>query len=316
MNNAKQLLALHKYKILVILLITNVQIVLNLAAGEIKLQQDVDWLDIFGEGGAVMLSTCWIALVLCSRPPGPVTHLLVAGLSCFFIASFQDFLDEIIRLPEGTQWASWIEAAPMPAGMILLTLGLYHWHKEQISLNQQLQKRERLFRDHRHYDPVTCLSSAVYLKQQLARELKSGPEQLQATSIILLDIDHFHHINHQHGHHEGDRLLLEISELLTLNLRRCDLICRFAGDRFAILLPQTGESLANLIADQLQQSCEHFAFKTLTGETLYHTISSGVVTALESSAETLLERANKALLKAKEEATLHQNNNRQPIQAA
>ncbi|WP_062268690.1 GGDEF domain-containing protein [Endozoicomonas arenosclerae] len=316
MNNAKQLLALHKYKILAILLIANALVLLNLAAGDIKFQQEVDWLDIFGEGGAVMLSTCWIALVLCSRPAGPVTNLLVSGLSCFFIASFQDFLDEIIRLPEGVQWASWLEAMPMPAGMVLLTIGLYHWHKEQISLNQQLQKRERIFRDHRHYDPVTCLSSAAYLKQQLARELKSGSENLQPTSLILLDIDGFHQINNKYGHHEGDRLLLELSELLTLNLRRCDLICRFAGDRFAILLPQTSESLSHLIADQLRRSCEHFAFKTLTGETLYHTVSSGAATALETTSEVLLESANKALLQAKEQAATRQNNDKQQVQAA
>ncbi len=306
MNNALSLLKLHQKKALLIIALVNIQIMLNLAMGDIKLMTTIDWLDIFGEGGSTLLSLSWIVLILCSRPGGRVTNLLISGLTCILIASWQDFLDEIIYLPDSVLWPSWVESIPMPIGLILLSFGLYHWHKEQLAINGQLNKRERLFRDYRTVDGVTQLADARYLREQLDRELQENQQQQSPLSLLMIDIDHFSATNQKYGFHEGDRLLHEVSEILVLNLRRCDLLCRYAGDRYAVLLPNTGEHLAQLIAQQLSLACRHFAFKTAEGETVYHTVSIGRVTtptAKEDSSSSVIQQANHQLLLAKEQVT-------------
>lgn len=295
------MLALHKWKLLSILLVANLLLLANLGVGNIKHWGEIDGLDILGEGGVSLLSLIWLLLILHSRPAGRVTNFFVAGLAGIFLASFQDCLDEIVRLPETAVFDQWVESGLMPLGLLLLTYGIYHWHKEQLQINEHLRKRERLFREHRSQDPVTHLGGAEYLRRQLHLELNHHHQQQQPLSLLLLDVDNFNLLNRRYGNDEGDRLLLELSELILLNLRRCDLLCRYAGDRFAIVLPNTGETMAQMIAQELANAARHFAFKTSRqGESVFHSVSIGVALALDDSAEHLLARANQALLHAKE----------------
>ena len=110
--------------------------------------------------------------------------------------------------------------------MVLLTIGLYHWHREQQAINQQMEKRERVFREHRLFDKLTPLGGADYLKRQSSDCLTQSLEQQQPLSLLALDIDDFAAINQQFGHPEGDAVLQTLSHLLLLNLRRQDLLRR------------------------------------------------------------------------------------------
>lgn len=295
------MIALHKWKILLILLLANLLLLGCLSVGDVKIWEDINWLDIIGEGGVSLLSLTWLLLILNSRPAGRVTNLFVAGLASVFLASFQDALDEVIQIPDNVSFDQWVESGLMPLGLLVLTYGIYHWHKEQLQINEHLRKRERLFREHRIQDPITHLGSAEYLRRQLRVELAHHHQQENPLSLLLLDIDNFSHLNRRYGSDEGDRLLQELTELMLLNLRRCDLLCRYAGDRFAILLPNTGETMAQMIAQELANAVRHFAFKTSRqGESVFHSVSIGVALALDNSPENLLARANQALLHAKE----------------
>jgi diguanylate cyclase (GGDEF)-like protein len=297
----RTMLALHKWKILLILVAANLLLLTCLSTGDIKAWRELNWLDILGEGGVSLLSLVWLLLILHSRPAGRVTNFFVLGLAGIFLASFQDALDEVIQIPDSVSFDQWVESGLMPVGLLLLTYGIYHWHKEQLQINEHLRKRERLFREHRIQDPVTHLGSAEYLRRQLRMELAHHHQQQQPLSLLLLDIDNFAYINRRYGSDEGDRLLQELAELILLNLRRCDLLCRYAGDRFAIVLPNTGETMAQMIAQELANAVRHFAFKTSRqGESVFHSVSIGVALALDDSAEHLLTRANQALLHAKE----------------
>jgi diguanylate cyclase (GGDEF)-like protein len=123
-----------------------------------------------------------------------------------------------------------------------------------------------------------------------------------------LDINDFSKFNRQFGNQEGDRLLLEMCELILLNLRQQDLICRYAGDRFDIILPDTSSTQGRQMAAELKQAVKHFAFKVPQSSTSqFQSLSIGCVQwqtennnglALEPT-EKLLERANLALLKDK-----------------
>ena len=290
----------HRWKLGLLVLAANIGLLLNLAFGTPKDFSEWQWLDIAGEGGTALFLLFWLGLVLKSRPAGRVTDYLAIGLSCMFFSWWIDVLDEFIRLPKHIGWDHWLESGPMPVGMILLTIGLYHWHREQQAINQQMEKRERVFREHRLFDKLTPLGGADYLKRQISDCLSQSLEQQQPLSLLALDIDDFTSINQQYGHPEGDAVLQALSQLLLLNLRRHDLLCRLAGDRFVVLLPNTGQSQASLLALELQQAVQSLAHKTRQhGERVYLSASTGVVMAIDEAPDQLLKRLNLALALAK-----------------
>lgn len=305
------MLALHKWKLLCLALATNLALVGSLASGDMKTIAQWNWLDIVGEGGLALLALIWLLLILHSRPAGRVTQFLSLGLSAIFIAGFQDWLDEFIHFPDSALWDNWVESGFMPIGLLLLTLGIYHWHKEQLLITEQLRKRERLFREHRGLDFTTSLSGAHYLRAQLQHELVKG-EHTNSLALVLIDIDNFAQINRHYGNREGDNLLHALSELLLLNIRRNDLLCRYAGDRFALLLPNTGKQMANTIAAEISQAVRHFAFKPQQQQdSIFHSVSIGIAfscgqSAMADTPDTLIARATHALLRAKEQRDLHQ----------
>ena len=290
----------HRWKLSLLLLAANIDLWLTLAFGTAKSFSEWQWLDIVGEGGTALFMLFWLVLVLKSRPTGRVTNFLSIGLSCMFLSWWMDVLDEFVRLPKHIHWDHWLESGPMPIGMVLLTIGLFHWHREQQAINQQMEKRERVFREHRLFDKLTPLGGADYLKRQISDCLTQSLEQQQPLSLLALDIDDFSAINQQYGHAEGDAVLQALSQLVLLNLRRHDLLCRLAGDRFVVLLPNTGESQARLLALELQQAVQGLAHKTrLQGERLYLAASTAVVMAVNETPEALLKRLNLTLARAK-----------------
>ena len=261
--------------------------------GEPKPLGEWKWVDIFGEGGTALMSGLWAILILASRPGGRVTWLLAGGLGAIMLGAWVDCLDEFYRVPAAYPWDNWLESLLTPAGMLLLTGGLYAWRQEQASLNQHLQKRERLLREHRAFDRVTELADADYLRRQI--RLEQGRSPRLPCALILLDLDRFHRVNREHGQLEGDRLLQAVSHLLLLNLRNHDLLCRYAGDRFAMLLPETGQAEAVRIAAHLASMLGQLTHYPRTGGAPL-TISARVACAMaDCQAEPLLNRLNQAL---------------------
>lgn len=295
------LLSLHRVKLGLLLLLANAALLLFLAAGDPKPLAQLSWADIVGEGGSAILALAWIILVLKSRPSGRVTRLLATGLGCLFFSWWVDTLDEFIQLPDTIAWDHWLESIPMPIGMLLLTLGIYHWHHEQLAISAQMTKREKLFRDDRLFDNVTPLGGADYLRQQIEIALPQARQQQQALSLLMLDLHDFSAINRRFGFAEGDRVLQAVTQLLLLNLRQHDLLFRLAGDRFVALLPNTGEQQARLLGADLQAAVNHFAYHTpQQGERVQLRATCGAVMATEDTAESLLQRLNLALAHARQ----------------
>jgi diguanylate cyclase (GGDEF)-like protein len=134
------------------------------------------------------------------------------------------------------------------------------------------------------------------LESELARSSRSG----QPMSIVLFDVDHFKNINDRHGHLCGDSVLAAVGQRIRQVLRRSDVRCRFGGDEFLIVLPETGDSGAARVAEWLRGEIEQIATAP-SGERLPVTISAGTATALkgELQAIEIIERADRALYQAK-----------------
>lgn len=297
---------LHRLKLAALLLAANAALLLHLGAGDLKPAGDWVWLDILGEGGSALLCLVWLGLVLKSRPTGRVTNFLALGLGLVFLSWWVDALDEFILLPDAISWDHWMESAPMPLGLVLLTLGIYHWHREQLAISAQMEKRERLFREHLLFDKLTPLNTADYLRRQLQQSLAEARGGQQPLSLVILDLDDFSQINRLHGHAEGDRVLQALTQMLLLNLRHRDLLCRLAGDRFVVLLPNTGAREAQQLAEELRLAVAHLAYKARAhGERLQLQASTAAVMALQDDADGLLQRLNLALAKAKQPPYAH-----------
>lgn len=228
-----------------------------------------DLVDIASEGGTAMLAALWCLLVLSSRPDGVVTRLLAGGLASIMLGSWADCLDEVFDVEKTAMWDNVLEAL-LPLGMLVLTVGMVYWRREQATLSDHMRKRERLFRNHRPFDRITQLADAAYLRAQLQIESKRDDG---GGSLVLFDIDAFHRINREHGQAEGDRVLQAVAHMLLLNLRNDDLLCRYAGDRFAVLMPGLGEQQARAAADHLCRmvsSMRHHAAGGRVAITLRH----------------------------------------------
>jgi diguanylate cyclase (GGDEF)-like protein len=132
------------------------------------------------------------------------------------------------------------------------------------------------------------------VKNQIARYARYD----QPFSIILLDIDHFKSINDTYGHAAGDRVLVEIAQLIMDGIRDLDHFFRMGGEEFVILLEDTKAHGAMILAEELRKTIQAFLFNH---KTLKVTSSFGVAEYRENeSIETLVDRADKALYVAKE----------------
>lgn len=242
------MLKLHRHSLAAAALAVLACLLLYASAGVPKPYAAWRWMDIVAEGGMAVVAGLWFVMTLSSRPGGLVTRLLAGGLAAVMLGSWADCLDEFFRIDKAAAWDNWLEAL-LPFGMLVLTVGIYYWRHEQFMLNDHLAKRERLFRQHRAFDRVTQLADAAYLRHQIRLEQERDPTGQCA--LVMLDIDGFHRINREHGQREGDRVLQAVGHMLLLNLRNEDLLCRYAGDRFALLLPGMDDDAARLLAQHL-----------------------------------------------------------------
>lgn len=235
------------------LLLLLLAILLAFQIGDLKADGRIDWWDSLGEITTLVVASSWLCLIVCSRPRGPVSNWLFAGSFLLVFSYSLDVLDEVLSYPDNIRLMSWLESFPAPLGMVLLTFGLLGWHREQLAINRQLQVRELFLRDHQLLDPLTQLYGPLYLQAVLDRELELHRQQQQPLSLLMLDISGFSAYNRRFGIAAGDHLLTQFSELLTHQLRQRDLICRYAGDCFVALLPQTETATAQVLNRHLQQ---------------------------------------------------------------
>lgn len=124
-------------------------------------------------------------------------------------------------------------------------------------------------------DPLTGLYNRRYMYDHLAREILRSARSGQTLSLLLIDIDHFKHINDRFGHSIGDAVLQACAEILRSTLRAEDVISRFGGEEFAVVLPQVGEESATMLAERLRGAVATYPWRTLDSQ-LQVTVSVGV----------------------------------------
>jgi len=119
-------------------------------------------------------------------------------------------------------------------------------------------------------------------------------------SLIMFDIDSFKEFNDTYGHPMGDLVLSHISKIIKQNVRKVDIACRYGGEEFSIILPETKLKEALLVADKIRKSVEALKFETGKAKTKKMTLSGGVAQFRAGmSKEELVQQADNALYEAK-----------------
>jgi two-component system cell cycle response regulator len=152
-------------------------------------------------------------------------------------------------------------------------------------------------------DELTGLYNRRYFDRHLAIMLGKAHEQGRDMALMLMDIDFFKSVNDTHGHDAGDAVLKEFALRLRRSVRGVDLACRYGGEEFVVLMPDTDLAQAHAIAERVREAVADKGFEAGTGWPLRVTISLGVALN-ESDADTpdtMLKRADMALYRAKRE---------------
>jgi diguanylate cyclase (GGDEF)-like protein len=150
-------------------------------------------------------------------------------------------------------------------------------------------------------DDLTKLFNTRYLNRTLEIEINRAKRHQTSLSLIFMDVDHFKTINDNYGHLVGSKLLVEMGQLLIRCLRTVDIVARYGGDEFVIVLPQTRPANAIQIAERIRKAIERNVFLKKDGYSLRLTASFGVASYPESSKtkEELLRLADEAMYKVK-----------------
>jgi len=168
-------------------------------------------------------------------------------------------------------------------------------------LQRMLQQRDAFefqLKNIANTDPLTGVSNRLALSEYL-KIIESYPQKFTQTCLMIIDIDRFKQVNDQYGHIVGDRVIVSIAEQLKQNIRSSDLIVRYGGDEFLILLEQVQFVDARLLAEKIRIaiSLEEICLSG-SDEKLHVSVSIGFAIGAASWIE-LLEKADRSLLRAK-----------------
>lgn len=168
--------------------------------------------------------------------------------------------------------------------------------REQLEIkNMELEKALAYARSLARTDELTGLLNRREINALIEYEMVRAERNKHEFSVIMTDIDFFKDVNDVHGHLVGDRVLQEIAQLLSQNIRAQDFVARWGGEEFLLLLPETPAEEAVELADRLRQAIN--ALPMAGNETLFYTTMSFGVCGHEAgmSLNTLINCADKAL---------------------
>jgi len=150
-------------------------------------------------------------------------------------------------------------------------------------------------------DTLTGIANYRYFVQSLEQEIERTQRSGQPTTLMMIDIDYFKKVNDQWGHEIGNQALIHISQLLQKTVRKLDIPCRYGGEEFAVILPNTNLGASLPVAERIRAVVEETPLD-VDGEKLSMTISLGIATYFEQdeiSVEELVREADRYLYEAK-----------------
>jgi diguanylate cyclase (GGDEF)-like protein len=164
-------------------------------------------------------------------------------------------------------------------------------------------RRIRLYREIERLartDSLTEVHTRRHIMERLEEEVKRSAARGIYLSLLMMDVDHFKRINDHYGHLTGDQVLREIAKLIRESIREIDIVGRYGGEEFCVLLPETDQNGAGYVAERIRATVEKATIKAYDAR-LNVTISIGMATFPKDAKDVpeLLDKADWALYRAK-----------------
>lgn len=188
------------------------------------------------------------------------------------------------------------EVAALTIGLSLILLAVWKLFAQCVELHGELVRLREVvsLNEYRAYhDALTNLKNRHFF-DMMAEEI-SSPKYLPL-SVILADVDGLKSVNDKLGHLAGDNLLIKVAQVLRASCRKDDIVVRWGGDEFAILLPRTDEHGCSVVQERIKRACEQYRVNG------YHvSISLGAATKVcsQEDLQEVLQRADQELYKEK-----------------
>lgn len=213
-------------------------------------------------------------------------------------------LATFIYTPENDTVAyTWLWVAGIVMMIFMTLLGWLIWTQLHLArIIRHGEKRESHLRRQAETDPLTGLVNRRRLSIELDVCYLRARQEGRPVSMLMLDIDHFKQVNDKYGHLAGDKVLQSLARLCRKVTRDSDIVCRYGGEEFAVLLPDTSLEEAKDIAGRLLAEVRHERIEWENG-TLEYTISIGVTElhSEDNEGTDLLRRTDRYLYRAKAE---------------
>jgi two-component system cell cycle response regulator len=187
--------------------------------------------------------------------------------------------------------------------------------KNELVARVRTQLRKKRYADRLRYnvqlslemaitDQLTGLHNRRYMGRHLDTLILNAEKSGRPVAFLIIDIDYFKSVNDNYGHDSGDEVLREFASRIAANVRGIDLACRYGGEEFVVVMPDTDMEFASTVAERLRRSVETTPFViSRAPNQLNVTISIGIAASEGGgdNAEQLLHRADQALYRAKHE---------------
>jgi len=216
--------------------------------------------------------------------------LVKFGLSLLFVSLLADTMDEIRAVPD--LYSLLFEDIPELLGYAVLLVGITGWLKLDASYKEKLKSLAKI-------DALTNSLNRRAFNDILTKELARSERSGHRLALAMIDIDHFKQLNDNYGHAFGDYILKEFCGIISSKIRRIDVFCRWGGEEFIILLPETTPDEALVIIESLRMLIESTTF-TIDNHVEAITFSAGLASYPEHlSEDALIKNADDALYQAK-----------------
>ncbi len=168
---------------------------------------------------------------------------------------------------------------------------------------QRLASEREFYKILSSIDGLTELYNYRYFHQHLQMELEREKRYGRPLSLVMLDIDNFRDYNNQYGHPVGDLVLKNLASILKTTTRGCDVICRYGGEEFTVILPETDKEEASIVCERIRQEVEKTNLHDGEGNSIGNICITIGLASFPIDADNkngLIEQADKALYQGKE----------------
>ncbi len=244
----------------------------------------------------LLITASVAALVRGFRPA-----LLFLASSSLLLAAAGVFILRNYGLLPNTLFTFHSVLAGTTAQSVLLSFALGQRIRILREEERRARERERQFRFASVTDELTGLFNRRHFNAALVQAVGEAEREGSGLSLLMLDVDRFKDYNDEWGHPAGDRVLAELGAVIRASLRDCDAPCRYGGEEFAAILRGADLATARAIAERIRDRFARSAFEPRPGKTARVTVSIGAARlGGGESAEDFLERADRALYRAKD----------------